>query len=564
MLYFAAFAVALVMTIALIPPLIRFSDKLHLLDQPGDRKVHVSAIPRVGGVGMVVGALLPILLWVPLDQAVKSLLAGIGILLVFGVMDDRGDLDYRLKFIGQLLAAMVVVGYGGVVIDVLPFFGLDPVSRWLSVPLTIVVIVAVTNSVNLADGLDGLAAGTMLLSLAGMVLLAYLADGASILVMILAVAGAIVGFLRFNTYPAKVFMGDTGSQFLGFTVVSLVIILTQKTNPALNPALPLLLLGVPLFDTAFVIIRRLYYGKSPFVADKNHIHHQLLALNFSHYEAVVIIYMIQALFVASGVLLRYSIDLVIVSLWIVANVSLAYILVKAGRLMWRAHPEGSYSKLAGFLEWTNSYYLARIALGVIVIGIFLLLFVGPMLLGTVDRDIGIAASVIFLLMLVRLLHGSTVWFMPLRLMMFMAIAFVLYLLGEDPLAVYPVPGGFEYVYYGLIVLALLIGTRASDKDIFRATPMDYLVILIVIGMAFIPQARIGEGEIIHLVIKMCIMFYAVEFVLSNMVTKWNVITVSALWALGVIAASRTKQQAHKHEQKNHTCSNTYIPIHSAQ
>ena len=302
MLFFAAFIVALAMTMALIPPLIRFAGKLQLLDQPGDRKVHVAAIPRVGGVAMVLGALLPLLLWVPLDQEVKSLLAGIGILFVFGVLDDRGDLDYRLKFLGQFLAAIVVVGYGGIVIEVVPFFGLDPVSPWFSMPLTVIAIVAVTNSINLADGLDGLAAGTMLLSLAGMGLLAYLADGLDILIVMLAVMGAVVGFLRFNTYPARVFMGDTGSQFLGFAVVTLLIILTQQTNPALNPALPLLLLGVPLFDTAFVIIRRIYYGKSPFVADKNHVHHQLLALNFDHYEAVVIIYLAQALFVVSAVL----------------------------------------------------------------------------------------------------------------------------------------------------------------------------------------------------------------------------------------------------------------------
>ena len=196
MLFFAAFVVALAMTMALIPPLIRFAGKLQLLDQPGERKVHVAAVPRVGGIGMVLGALLPILLWVPLDQEVKSLLAGIAILFVFGVLDDRGDLDYRLKFLGQFLAAIVVVVYGGIVIEVVPFFGLDPVSPWFSMPLTVIAIVAVTNSINLADGLDGLAAGTMLLSLAGMALLAYLADGFDILMVMLAVMGAIVGFRK--------------------------------------------------------------------------------------------------------------------------------------------------------------------------------------------------------------------------------------------------------------------------------------------------------------------------------------------------------------------------------
>ena len=535
MLFFAAFVVALAMTMALIPPLIRFAGKLQLLDQPGDRKVHVAAIPRVGGVGMVLGVLLPILLWVPLDQEVISLLAGIAILFVFGVLDDRGDLDYRLKFLGQFLAAMVVVAYGGIVIEVVPFFGLDPVSPWFSLPLTVIAIVAVTNSINLADGLDGLAAGTMLLSLAGMALLAYLADGLDILMVMLAVMGAIVGFLRFNTYPARVFMGDTGSQFLGFTVVTLLIILTQKTNSALNPALPLLLLGVPLFDTAFVIIRRIYYGQSPFVADKNHVHHQLLALNLDHYEAVVIIYVVQALFVTSAILLRYHSDLLIVSLWVLVNTALALFLVMAGRLKWRAHSKGTQSVFAKALRFSKSDFLGKAALTVILACVSLLLFVGPLLADVVNRDFGIAAGGLFLLMILRLLLGTTAWFISLRLLMFVAIAFVLYLLGEYPLNAYLTLVGFDYVYFGFIVAALMIGARATDRDVFQTTPMDFLLILIIIGMALIPQARAGEGEIIHLVIKVCIMFYAVEFMLRNMMGRWNMLMVSALWALGVIA-----------------------------
>ena len=347
--------------------------------------------------------------------------------------------------------------------------------------------------------------------------------------------GAIVGFLRFNTYPARVFMGDTGSQFLGFTVVTLLIILTQKTSSVLNPALPLLLLGVPLFDTAFVTIRRIYYGQSPFVADKNHVHHQLLARNLDHYEAVVIIYVVQALFIASAVLLRYQSDLLIVSLWVLVNTALAFALVLAGRFKWHAHSEGAQSVFAKALRFSKSDFLGKAALTVILAGVSLLLFVGPLLADVVNRDFGIAAGGLFLLMLLRLLLGSTAWFISLRLLMFVAIAFVLYLLGEYPLNAYLALVGFDYAYFGLIVAALVIGTRATDSDAFQTTPMDFLLILIMIGMVFIPQARAGEAEIIHLVIKMGIMFYAVEFMLRSMVSRWSVPTVSALWALGVIA-----------------------------
>ena len=156
-------------------------------------------------------------------------------------------------------------------------------------------------------------------------------------------------------------MGDSGSQFLGFTVVTLLIILTQKTNPALNPAIPLLLLGVPLFDTAFVILKRLYAGKSPFVADKNHIHHQLLGLNFDHYEAVVIIYIVQAVFVGSAILVRYESDLHVLSLWMVMNAALAVSLVMAGRVRWHAHLPGVQSPLAKLVKIRDNSYLQNIS-----------------------------------------------------------------------------------------------------------------------------------------------------------------------------------------------------------
>jgi UDP-GlcNAc:undecaprenyl-phosphate GlcNAc-1-phosphate transferase len=261
----------------------------------------------------------------------------------------------------------------------------------------------------------------------------------------------------------------------------------------------------------------------------------LLARNLDHYEAVVIIYLVQSLFVLTAILLRYHSDLLIVSLWVLVNAALAYVLVMAGRFQWQAHPAGTQSVFARALRVSKSKILCKASLAIILAGISLVLLAGPLLADVVERDFGIAAGVLFLLLLLRLLLGASAWFISLRLLMFVVIAFVLYLLGEYPFHAYPALEGFDYVYFGLIVVALAIGARATDKDVFQATPMDFLLILIMIGMVFIPQARAGDDEIIHLVIKMGIMFYAVEFMLRNMVGRWNVPTVSALWALGVIA-----------------------------
>ena len=152
-------------------------------------------------------------------------------------------------------------------------------------------LVGITNAINLSDGLDGLAGGVTFLSLAAIAVLTYIAvDAGFMLLATMSIMGSILGFLRFNTFPARIFMGDGGSQFLGFSAGVLAILLTQSSNTALSPALPLLILGLPILDTLMVMGERIYEGRSPFVADRKHIHHRLLALGFHHYEAVVTIY----------------------------------------------------------------------------------------------------------------------------------------------------------------------------------------------------------------------------------------------------------------------------------
>ncbi|MGB5473384.1 MAG: MraY family glycosyltransferase [Gammaproteobacteria bacterium] len=535
MLFFAAFTIALVITIVLIPPLSRYADRLKLVDMPGERKVHTASIPRVGGIGMVLGILIPVFLWVELDPAIVSLLAGIGVIFVFGVWDDRGDLDYRLKFAGQIIAACIVVIYGDITIRIVPFFGFDPVSPWFSYPLSIFALVAVTNAINLADGLDGLAAGVVLLSLAGMGILALLSDGANLLLITLAVGGSIVGFLRFNTYPARIFMGDTGSQFLGFSAGVLMIMLTQQLNPALNPAIPLLLLGVPLFDTLFVMIRRIYYGKSPFSPDKNHIHHQLLALNLDHYEAVIVIYLVQAIFVFSGVVFRYQPDLYVVGGWLLANAMLAMVLVAAGRAGWRAHEERRPSLLARLVGSSYQSHFYMISLYILRIGVGLLLLLGPILVKQVEPELGLASALLGMLLLLRLVFGRYLWFIYLRLLLYVAVAFVVYLVDQTLTAMDPSLLVYEYIYIGIIAVALVIGARYKIDDAFKTTPTDYLIVLLMIGSVLVPRVYTGGEGAIPLAVKLIIMFYAIEVLLRHMNVRWTDVTLTAFWAFGLLA-----------------------------
>lgn len=523
------------MTMVIIPPLTRVAGRLQLVDRPGDRKVHVVAIPRVGGIGMVLSIFVSLPLWVQLDQTVTAFLAGVLAIAVFGIWDDRGDLDYRIKFAGQIIAACIVVVYGDVTIKVIPFLGFDAVSPYVYYPLSVFVIVAVTNAINLADGLDGLAGGMMLLTLAGLAILATLAEGSDLILVIIAVMGSIAGFLRFNTYPARIFMGDTGSQFLGFSTCTLMIVLTQKINTALNPAIPLLLLGVPVFDTLFVMTKRIYHGRSPFSPDKNHIHHQLLALNFDHYEAVIVIYLVQAIFVFTGVLMRYQGDLVVVGSWVLANALLATALIRAGRSNWRAHSSTSKSGLARFSESGYRKHLHTFSLYTLRVGVCALLVIGPLFASQVEPETGVLAAVMCVLLLLRLVVGGRLWFINLRLILYTAIATVVYPLDQLLAGAEPTMLVYEYVYIGTIASALVAGAFYKTDNSFTTTPTDYLIVLLLLGAVLVPNLYGIDENMAPIAAKLVIMFYAIEILLQHLKGRWSPLPLAALWAFGVIS-----------------------------
>ena len=279
------------------------------MDIPDERKVHLAPMPRCGGIAMAIGAGVPLLIWIPKDNFVSALLISSIIIVVFGVLDDIRPLRARQKIVPQIAAALIVIVFGGVKITCLG--ELAPVScilPWfLSIPLTLMVILGVTNAINLADGLDGLAGGISMLSFVSIAFLAYQCGNLQIAIMSAAFVGGITGFLRYNTHPAVLFMGDAGSQLLGFVSVVFAIVLTQ-TNTSYSKVLVLQLIGFPILDTLTVMVERIVKKQLPFAADRNHFHHKLLQFGFFHTEAVVIIYIIQACFITMALVFRFSSD----------------------------------------------------------------------------------------------------------------------------------------------------------------------------------------------------------------------------------------------------------------
>lgn len=282
------------------------------LDIPKDsRRMHVHPIPKLGGLAIFMGFLTALLASRLLTPAVTGLLLGALLIIITGIADDRRPLPPLAKLAGELLAAAVPVAFGVRIESIGNPFGFltgnqnVPLGNW-SIPLTLLWIVGVTNALNLIDGLDGLAAGISGIASLSMFFVALLKGDTISAVITAALAGACFGFFPHNRHPAKIFMGDTGALFLGYTLACVSVMGFFKSYAAISVAVPLLVLGLPLFDTASAFIRRILKGKSPFLPDREHLHHQLVDLGLSQRQTVLVLHSAAALLGAVAVLLAVA------------------------------------------------------------------------------------------------------------------------------------------------------------------------------------------------------------------------------------------------------------------
>jgi UDP-GlcNAc:undecaprenyl-phosphate GlcNAc-1-phosphate transferase len=294
---------ALVLGLVLTPWVIRLAQRLGAVDEPDQRKVHRLPMPRLGGLAVYLAFVSTLLITQPLTAPLLGLVLGATVIVFLGVWDDVRGLSPRLKLAGQILAALTLIPFGIHVEFVTnPFGGIIYLGLW-GVPLTVFWLVAVTNAVNLIDGLDGLASGTALIASLTLAAVAYTLGNMAVVAVALILAGAVLGFLRYNFHPARVFLGDTGSMFLGFTLATLAIMGLSKGATALAVIIPVVILGIPLADTAFAILRRYRNRKPIFHPDKEHLHHRLLGAGLTHRGAVLVMYGVNVVLGGSAVLL---------------------------------------------------------------------------------------------------------------------------------------------------------------------------------------------------------------------------------------------------------------------
>ena len=291
-----ALAVALIVSFLMTPVVKTFAYKVGAIDVPkDDRRMHKVPVPRLGGLAIFIGFMVSIFIFVPITPEMRSILLGAVVIVVLGVVDDIMALPAMLKFVVQIVAALIPALSG---VRILAFSNPNIFSSnayWvldgLSIPFTVLWIVAITNSVNLIDGLDGLANGVSAISATTMLLIALIASELQV---------------PYNLNPAKMFMGDTGATFLGYILATMSIQGLFKYYAVISFVVPFLILGLPIFDTAFAFIRRIAHGQSPMHADRSHIHHRLIDMGLNQKQAVATLYVISAILGLSAVVLTTS------------------------------------------------------------------------------------------------------------------------------------------------------------------------------------------------------------------------------------------------------------------
>ncbi len=541
--YLFLIAAATMISLAVIPIMVRLAPKLGMMDVPDeDRKVHTNPIPRVGGWGIIVGALIPVVTLTELDTTVLCYLFGCIILLLFGALDDHREMGHYTKFIGQFIAVIPMIYIADLYAVDFPFIPYD-FPKWFAQGFTLIAMIGVINAINHSDGLDGLAGGEALITLGALALLAWIAPNGDLsIILALAAIGGLVGFLRYNTHPAMVFMGDGGSQYLGFTLGFLAVLLTQHTDPTLSKAVVLLILGLPVVDILVVLKKRAQSGSNIFRATKNHMHHRLLEVGFEHKESVVIIYTVHTFLVCCGIWLAHGNDWVIAAIYLAVCGATYYLLILAERSGWRPGQTKLFSVLTSGLEaieknqilMRSSRRFLEIAIPGFLIGL-------SIWINDIPREFGIVAALLAVLLALQSVNIYPFRVNTRRGIIYITVVFIIYLSTHDRITwLNPWAVGLEILYYVAVCVAIFLAIRFSPgrrKEEFKVTSFDYLLLFLIVGALLFAKSPLlfGTFNVNIFIVVLAIILYASELLLVERRERIDLLGGAALITLVVIA-----------------------------
>ena len=538
---FTVFILSLFLTIALVPVFRHLAFKMNIVDLPDARKVHVLPMPKTGGISMAVGAFIPFFLWIPKDDFVSAVFIGSLIIVLSGLADDIRPLASWQKLLPQVAAALIIIFWGGVRIQYIGLFGAEETAlpAVASIFLTLFVIIGVTNAINLSDGLDGLAGGISMLSFVMIAFLAFQCETMSVALVSIAMVGAIAGFLRYNTHPAVLFMGDAGSQLLGFLAVVFALVLTQGNTPY-SRVLSLTLIGFPILDTLMVMVERMAKGRSPFKADKNHFHHRLLRFGFSHAEAVLIIYLIQAGFLSVAFMFRFYsgwVHVLVFALFSIPILSLFFIAYKTGWTLDR-NPAAGSARQRWIRKARESNILIRTCFGLARYGLPLLLLAQCFIPDTIPDSIlitavGLACLLGCLGFLPQRFRGAV-----LRTVVCLIIPLMLYLTEMNPAP------WFTRDFYrlnimahvGLVIMVLLTMRLTRRRQGFKLTTMDILVFIVILVFPNLPTSPMESLGASTAMAKALVLFFSFDVLLGEFRGETGFLSGACIVMLSVLAA----------------------------
>lgn len=518
-------ALSLVFSLGLMPLLIRLSNKLKLIDNPhdNDRKLHKAPMPHSGGLGIVLASALTVVIILPLNDSLVSLFVSCLVIVGFGLVDDIVELSPGQKLAAQAVGVIVAM-MGGMVIQDIPF--LPDAPLWFSYAFTFLLTTAVINGVNFSDGMDGLAAGTSLMGLILIFILAVEASHTQAAVITLSLVGALIGFLRYNTHPAAIFMGDTGSQFLGLILMWLAVDISQTETSEISRLLPILILGIPLMDILQVVPVRIKKGLPLPGPDKEHFHHQIAKLGFPQAGVVAIIYTLQAILLSGAYFSRHQPD------WVVAAFFATYVVLNLGALYlahvthWKISGDQARERRNTLLRQFSEYHPYTGTLYAMTVAAITI--VAALVSSDINRKLAFFAVLLAsVLLTLKLLLRKRFPLMLVRATAYFCVAFAVY--GISISIHNALSNHVLNVFFAALAVMLLLSIRTTRKAYFGLTPQDLLVVLFVIILA--PALPLDLGQSIHIsevVFRTATLLYACEYIIARGKKTTNILFFSSI------------------------------------
>lgn len=524
---FYIFLTSLITSLVMVPPISKLAVKIGGMDTPDERKVHCAETPRLGGIAVFCAFLFSVLFFVEINHQIKAFLAGALVIFLTGLVDDLKGLSPREKLIGEVVASGIAVISGGITMTTLGNpLGFGEIQLGvLAIPFTIFAVVGVMNAINLIDGLDGLAGGTSAVACLAFGAFAWKVGNTDLLMLVVALVGSIIGFLRYNTYPARIFMGDSGSLFLGYCMGFFSVLLLKSPGDVISQVAPLMILGVPILDTLAVMGGRKLRGEKISHPDKTHIHHRLLDLGFGHRFSVLIVYGVSYLLALAALLLHGTSDC------IQALVLVLFCVIFYSGLYLLSHSEKTQQIL--FKKNNISLRHTQTFRTLVKYSRLLLVFIKYLLLVMLSLVIFVnpAYSVNFVwgcILLIVCMSGLLIckckycehFLKPLIYLSGLISVFIIANYGrQTELIGFKLIEIFHILFACMLVVIVLKVVLRKRVGSLINSPFEYLILFVVVAVPLLPTELIVKYHLMSVAAKSVIMFVAFKLILIRQTCK---------------------------------------------